>query len=124
MLKGFLYAALELHQERLAVFEELEDRDGIAITLYDPAAIELQQKRLREAAGHLATSYDIFVKIGRLEGICAVGFAFGQLLCAAGHREEGLAILTRPRDGFLKLGKTDMARQTDGLINEFTEKAP
>ena len=64
------------------------------------------------------------MKIGRLDGICAVGLDLGRLLCAAGRREEGLQMLARSRDGFLKLGQADRARQTQELMDAISQKRP
>ncbi len=55
--------------------------------------------------------------LGRLDGICFVGLDLGQLLCGGGYREEGLPILERSRDGFRQLGQTDLASQTQALID-------
>jgi len=56
------------------------------------------------------------MQIGRLDGICFVGIDLGQILCGGGHKEEGLKILMRSRDGFIKLGQTGLAEQVNGLI--------
>ncbi|HWR82754.1 MAG TPA: tetratricopeptide repeat protein [Candidatus Deferrimicrobium sp.] len=124
MNEGEVDAALRLLQEVLAACEELGDKDGIANTLWSLAQIEIKQEKFEEAAGHLAASYNILIEIERLDGICYVGIGLGQLLCASGKREEGLAILSRSRDGFLKLGMTDPAHQTEALINDINKSAP
>ena len=52
-----------------------------------------------------------------------MGLNLGQLLCMAGQREEGLAILTRSRDGFLKLGQPQVAEETQSLIDRLAQKS-
>jgi hypothetical protein len=70
----------------------------------------------------LAASYDINLKLGRLDGICYVGQDFGQLLCAIGYPEKGLAVLERSRDGFVKLGQPENASYMQSIINEIQSK--
>ena len=57
-------------------------------------------------------------------GICAVGLDFGQLLCAAGKRDEGVKILARSRDGFIKLGRPDHAQHVQGIIDKLSKDQP
>jgi tetratricopeptide (TPR) repeat protein len=115
--KGEVDAALQLHQERLAVYEALGDKAGVANTLWSIAQIELNEKKFRQAYEHLTKSYEILLRLGRLDGICAVGLDLGQLLCAAGQPDEGRKILTRSRDGFAKLGRPDRASQAQALLD-------
>jgi tetratricopeptide (TPR) repeat protein len=122
--KGEVDAALQLHQERLGIFEALGDLDGKANTLWSIAQIEIQQEKWQEAFNHFSESYAINLKLGRLDGICMVGLDLGQLLCMAGNRDEGLKILTRSRDGFTKLGQTQMAQQTQALMEQISKLPP
>jgi tetratricopeptide (TPR) repeat protein len=122
--KGEVDAALQLHQEMLGIFEALGDLDGKANMLWSIAQIEVQREKWQEAYDHLAESYAINLKLGRLDGICMVGLSLGQLLCMAGQREQGLAILTRSRDGFLKLGQARMAQQTQALLDRISQSPP
>jgi hypothetical protein len=114
--------ALKLHQEQLAIAEALGDLDGVANTLWSIAQIELHEQHFQQAFERLADSYAINLKLGRLDGICYVGLDFGQLLCAAGQREEGLAVLERSRDGFAQLGRSEKARYVQSIINESQSK--
>jgi hypothetical protein len=45
-----------------------------------------------------------------------VGLVLGQILSRRGQRDEGLEILRRSHAGFLRLGQTQMAGQTQALI--------
>jgi hypothetical protein len=121
--KGDIDAALQLHAERLGIFEALGDRQERAHTLWSIAQVEIQQQKRKEAFAHLAESYTLLLELGHLDGICMVGLDLGQLLCMAGQREQGLAILTRSRDGFLKLGRPQMAQQTQSLIDRLAQKS-
>ena len=79
-------------------------------------------RRNHEAAFPLlARSYAIFQQTGRLDGICAVGMVLGQFLCAMGKRDEGMKVLTRSRDGFLKLGQGQEAQQTQELLDKLSQ---
>jgi tetratricopeptide (TPR) repeat protein len=108
--KGEVDQALKLHQEQLVIYEALDDQDSIAQTLWSIAQIELRQQHFGQAFEHLAASYDITLKLGRLDAICYVGQDFGQVLCARGDTEKGLAVLERSRDGFVKLARPENAR--------------
>ena len=83
--------------------------------------IDLQQRRQQDAFERLATSYAINLDLGRLDGICFVGLDFGQLLCVADNRQQGLEILRRSCDGLAKLDRQDMAQQTKDLIDHFSQ---
>jgi tetratricopeptide (TPR) repeat protein len=111
-------AALGLHEEALRVYEALGDKDGIANALWDIAQIEMQREQWQQAFAHLATSYSINLQLGRLDGICIVGWDLGRLLASAGHKEEAREILLRSRDGFIKLGQTDMAQMVQQVLDE------
>ena len=76
------------------------------------------------AATHLGESYAILLKLGRLDGICAVGLDLGQLLCAQGEAEKGMEILTRSRDGFRKLGWQEHAERAEKLIQSLSARKP
>jgi hypothetical protein len=65
----------------------------------------------------LSIAYDISNKLGRLDAICVIGIDFAKLLLATGHKAEAIAILTRSRDGFLRLGMLDDAQQVRKIID-------
>ena len=94
------------------------DQDSIAHTLWAIAKIELSQQHFEQTFGHLAASYGINLKLERLEGICHVGLDFGQLLCASGYLQQGLAVLERSRDGFVKTGRPENARYVQSIMDE------
>ena len=93
--------------------------DGIAATLFDIAQIDLQRQSYQEAFEHLSESYEILIKIGRLDGIAFVGMDLGNLLCKAGHKDQGLEILHRSKDGFKKLGQEELALSVEEIIRSF-----
>jgi tetratricopeptide (TPR) repeat protein len=74
--KGEVDQAPKLHQEKLAICEALGDPDSIAQTLWSIAQIELRQQHFQQAFEHLAASYDINLKLRRLDAICYVGQDF------------------------------------------------
>ncbi len=119
--KGDVDDALKLHEERRAVFQNLDDQDGIANTLWDMAQINIEKQDFQKAFERLSKSYRINTKLGRLDGICVVGVDLGQLLCAGGHKEEGVKILKRSRDGFIQLGQQQRAEQISRMIDRMGE---
>jgi tetratricopeptide (TPR) repeat protein len=114
--KGQVDDALKLHNEMIEVFEALGDVDGIANTLWGMAMIELDKEQYQQAFENPAKSYQINLKLGRLDGICVLGLDLGRLLCQAGQTEQGLEILKSSHSGFLKLGQPAMAEQVGQMI--------
>ena len=78
----------------------------------------LQKDEGQKAYEYLAESYQINLKLGRLDGICFVGMDLGGLLCQANQKEEGLRILERSQEGFEKLGQNELSEQVKELINQ------
>jgi tetratricopeptide (TPR) repeat protein len=120
--KGEVEEALKLQNQRLETNKELGDLDGIGAALFDIAQIELQQQSFQEAYNHLSESYAIFNQIGRLDFLCYVGMYLGHLLCQADQKEDGIRILRRSEEGFLKLGWDHQARQVEEIIRQQTER--
>jgi hypothetical protein len=69
------------------------------------AQIDVEKKDYQKAYERLSVSYQINMKLGRLDGICFVGLDLGWILCGGGQKEEGVKILKRSRDGFIQLGQ-------------------
>ena len=123
--RGDLDEALRIRRvEQLPVYEKLGDIDNIAVTFFKMARIEWQQEKHKEAFEHFLKSYELNLKLRRLEGICHVGLELGQILCAIGKREEGLQILERSRNGFRKLGQSALADQTQAIIDQINNSPP
>ena len=121
--KGEVDAALALHREALLIYEELGDLAGIANARWSMGRIARSQGDVDTALEHLSASYAINAKLGRLDGICIVGVDLAQLLLAVDHKTEAIQILTRSRDGFLRLGRPDYAQQIQDLIDSDTDDA-
>jgi Tetratricopeptide repeat len=115
--KGDVDQGLKLHEERLQVYEKLGDIDGIAHTLWSIAKIDLQNKQHQKAHLSLTKAYDLFLKLGHLEGICFVGLDLGQLLCDMGKKKKGVEILRRSESGLRTLGREGRADQVKEMIN-------
>jgi TolB-like protein len=116
--KGQVGEALKLHQERLGIYEQLEDAAGRANALWSIANIEIQHQSFQAAFDHLVESYQIFVQLERLDGICVVGLDLGCLLADAGQTEQAVPILTRSCEGFKQRGQLQMAQQVQQLIDQ------
>jgi tetratricopeptide (TPR) repeat protein len=121
--KGEVDAALELHQERLEIFEGLGDKDGLANALWSIANMQISKKEFELGLENLIRSYQLILPLGRLDGICVIGLDLGQLLCYAGRVDEEQEVLTRSREGFLRLGWTGMAERAEALIQECAEQS-
>ena len=66
----------------------------------------------------MTRSFEINLKIGRLDGICFVGMALGQVFAMAGERDQAREMLQRSLDGFRKLGRTHEATQVEELLRQ------
>ncbi len=121
---GAVDTALQLYRKVLDIFESLEDLDGKANTFWSIAQIKLQQEKWQDAYDYLSESYEILIKLNRLDGISWVGLDFGQLLCMTGQNKKGLAILTRSRYGFSKLGQDRKVQQTQALLDKIAQAPP
>ena len=128
--KGEVDEALKLHLEQVQIFEALGDQDGIANVSFNIGQIRLRHAiqhsdaaAFEEAVVALAKSYAILLNIGRLDGICVVGAAFGQALAAAGQRDEARTVLQRSLDGFRKLGLPDHAAQVEEVLRQLFDTA-
>jgi tetratricopeptide (TPR) repeat protein len=71
--RGDLNGALELDQALLAAYRKLQDQNGIAAALWDIAQIERKQEKWSEAIPHIGEAWQLFLKLGRAEGIAVVG---------------------------------------------------
>ena len=120
--KGDVDEALKLYEEALEVYYDLGDLDGVAKALWLMAKIDISRQEYQKAYERLSESYGILMKIGRLDGICFVGVDLGQILCMGGHLDDGLEILKRSRDGFIKLGQPQLVEQVEQLISGFEDQ--
>jgi hypothetical protein len=116
--KGEVEEALHLQTERLETNRRLGYLDDQAGILWDIAQIELGRGDVAKAAPLITEAYLIVDQIGRLEGICVIGEVFGQILIAAGRREEGLAVLHRSEEGFRRMGCTADAERIAASIRQ------
>lgn len=118
---GELDEARRMHEERLKTFVRLGDIDGIAHTRWSLAQVSMAERRpIHEIAEHLLESYKLNLKLGRLEGVCFVGAALGQVLVATGQPDDARVVLERSRDGFVKLGLPDLAAQVQALLDRLS----
>jgi hypothetical protein len=107
--------------ERIA----LEEAEGIAHASYEVGQICLAraiEKRdpedFQRARNALTESYGIVLNIGRLAGICLIGWALGPVFAMAGQPDEARQVLQRSLDGFRKLGRMQEAAQVEGLLQQ------
>jgi len=121
--KGDVEEALRLHKERLEVYEKLGDRRGAANALWSIALLDIGKERYDSALELLTESYDILLKLELLDGICHVGLTLGKLLCSMGQNARGMEVLRRSEQGFLKLGRKDMAQKAQSIIDSFPATA-
>jgi hypothetical protein len=94
---------------------ELGDLDGIANAQFYLASLDLKENRPDDALSRLAESWDILLKIGRADGIAAVGQLYGQVL-ASTDRAKAVSVLRTSLEAFQRLGMTAQAEKVAGLL--------
>ena len=107
----------------MEVNRTLGDQDGIAAALSDLGRMKLQRALsdqdaalFQEAFAALAESHAIFNRIGRLDGICAVGTVLAQALALEGRVTEARAMLGQSLAGFRRLDQPAMIRHVEELL--------
>ncbi|MFC8348637.1 CHAT domain-containing protein [Streptomyces sp. NPDC057280] len=115
--RGEIDEALELQLKRLEANEKLGDMDGIAAANWDLALLDLSRQDLDAAAPRLITSFQLFLKLQRPDGIAIVGTTFSQLLLAAGESGQARQVLQTSRAAAAKIGLSDVVDQLDELLN-------
>ena len=93
-------------------------KNGKAHTYWALGKIEMRRMAFRKAFEHLSVSYALNLKLNRLEDMSWVGLDLGKILCLFGQTEAGIDRLILSRDGFMKLGREDLAQMTDAIISE------
>ncbi|RJF78404.1 CHAT domain-containing protein [Azospirillum cavernae] len=107
--RGETDEALRIHlDERLPVAQRTQDLDSLAHIRFSCASIRLQRGGLENGeaatiAEELAESFSLYQRIGRVDGIGAVGALFGPILAAAGQTEAALGVLDQAADAFTTL---------------------
>ncbi len=67
---------------------------------------------------------EINSRLGNLQGISVVGLDYGRLLLETGASGQGIAVLERSRDGFIKLGRKNLADEAQKLIDAHSHSEP
>jgi hypothetical protein len=101
---------------RLETNRKIGNVDGIAAAHWGLATIELRRGKVVEAAPQLAEAWSLFTRLGRADGIAAIGEIFGQVLVAAGQRDQAIAILRRSVEAYRKLGREERAHEVEALV--------
>ena len=117
-----------LIDECLPIRTGIQDLSGIAHIRYSCAQIRLQrggleQEDLKTIFEELAESFGIYLKLQRVDGIAFVGRLFGQILAAAGNRDEALDVLDHSVTAFEKMEQPEMAEQVRELQKQIRERS-
>ena len=119
---GELDEALALHGKRLVTSRRLGDIDGVASSLWAIAQIEFQQERFEEARARIAEAWPLIVKLGRPDGIAAIGGTYGELLAAAGVFDEARNVLGQAAAAFRKIGNAVEAARIEATIADINKQ--
>jgi tetratricopeptide (TPR) repeat protein len=115
--RGEVDEALVLQLKRLEVNKQLGDMAGIAATTWDLAQIDLSRQDFDAAMPKLISSFQLLLKLQRPDGIAVVGATLGQLLLAAGEREQARQALQASRAAAAEIGFADIVDLLDELLN-------
>ena len=116
--KGDINAARALQMESLEITQTLGDLDGIAATLWDLAQLDLAEQKFNDAIPRIFEAYGIVTRLGRAEGIAAIGMTVGRILAANDRPDEARQVLQRSAEMFGKLGHREAAEQARDLIRK------
>ncbi len=116
--RGELDEARKLQEINLDLSRQLQDPDAVAGAQWSLAQIDMEQKKFDEALPRVSDAYQLLDKLGRLDGLAAVGVAFGQFLIAGGKAVEGRQVLERSVLAFRKLGRDAEAAQVQALLEQ------
>lgn len=108
--------SLQPLESQLQAARQRDDSATVAQLLWKLAQHDLQRDDLPMALARLLESYELNQRLGRLDGVCAVGLVVGQILANGGQRQRGREILVEVRDGFRKLGQSRGQQQAEKLI--------
>ena len=113
---GDVAGALALHQEEMAVYEQLGDVRSRAVTQCDLADLRHAQGEDEEAERLYRDSLEISRRIGDAEGTYTLLARLGQLALGQGRPEEALPLLQQARQGFQDMGFVPWVAHLDDLL--------
>ena len=91
--RGDYDQALEYLEQSLTIRRQIGDAAGAIATLHNRAHLHLQKQDLAGAARDFAEAYELALQTQNALGLFHVGRDFGNLLCQAGQKEQGLQLL-------------------------------
>jgi tetratricopeptide (TPR) repeat protein len=127
--RGALDEALRIRtEEQLPVYERLEDLDGLAHVKFDIAQIRLRKGIETQEDGQavledLAESFAINRKLGRADGIAAVGGLLGRLLAQLDLHDAARVVLGEAQAAYARLGRQDAAAEIGRLLDGLREES-
>ncbi len=116
--------ALNFYNKSLEIYRRIGDSAGIAHCLWPLGQIKTQFGMYHDALDLFSQSMEINSRLGNLQGISVVGLDYGRLLLETGASGQGIAVLERSRDGFIKLGRKNLADEAQKLIDAHSHSEP
>ncbi len=111
-----------MREEGLATGRRLGDIDGIAASLWSIAQIELERKQFERALPRLSEAWRLVVKLGRPDGIAAIGGVLGQFLAGADLLDEARNVLGQAAVAYRKLGQAAQAVQIEAMMADIDKQ--
>lgn len=124
--QGDVDEALRIHlHERLPVAQRMGDIESVAHIRLSCAQLRIAQGGLEGDAARiilddLAESFALLTRLGRLDGVAAVGGLLGQLLARTGSPREARAALIAAADASARLGQDEEAARMQSLADEIS----
>ncbi|MBF0109081.1 MAG: hypothetical protein HQL76_07900 [Magnetococcales bacterium] len=123
--KGDLAGALRLHEERRPLVEKLKDEDGLIHGIFNCARLRLRmgpatREDFLKILKDLEEAFERICRLGRPDGMGAIGVLLGQVLAGIGAKDRALEVLNVAHAGFRKMGWEKQAQQVADFIREIT----
>jgi len=96
--RGDYATALTRYEESLAISRAIGDRAGLIPILHNMASIAYNSQDWEKTLSYWSEAWQLAMETRNAEGIFHVGRDLGQILIAAGQKEDGVQLLTTARD--------------------------
>jgi tetratricopeptide (TPR) repeat protein len=115
--RGELDEARALHSEALETDRKLSDIEGIAASLWSLALLDLAEENVAGAVPRMAEAFALLRTLGRADALAIVGETLGQLMAAAGERDQAAEVLRISAEANRTLGRIAEAERVERLLS-------
>jgi tetratricopeptide (TPR) repeat protein len=116
--KRDLVAARSLQEERLQIYRQMNDPDGVTNALWGLSQLDLAEEKIADAIPRIVEAYSIVERLGQADGMAVIGTLLGQIIAAAGEPDEARRILRRSAEIYRTMGQATKAQEVEELMRE------